>query len=771
MTFKRLFIQIALLVVAVGAVSAQANTNYQQPVAQLRYFAPSDSIEIITAEGLTVSGNDIYPGYEVGLGSIVKTLDGIAELQLQPNGSIIKLAENTEFKVEALQNRDGSEANLFTLYTGKMRAIAARAEQSAYSIQTPSTVCGVRGTDFSMHASQGESDAVFVRQGSVTFSKVATGESLVLNAGQYADAFSGSFQPANISQSRYNSLFSGLSDFNFLNPGEVPGHNASEGVDVGSLPAQEEIVALGDEETDDDSPAADVTTPVGGDDALATADNDDDDAEATGTQEVPSEEDAIMAFLGDVLGMEIGAVVIGGKTYSKAVLSPTLKFGDFEMALYLPVIYKNNLFDPQDWYKPNGNDEWSFGRDQGDDPVDITMDALNDIVLKIKYLQYGEAGMDDFYFGVGSLPAMTIGHGSLMKDFANDIEFPAVRNIGINAGYKFDPIGVEFVADHIADPEVIGGRFYFNPTLGGYKGFAVGVSSIVDLYPARVLPSYREPFVGNPLFLTAGLDFEFFKINTDLFSSLIYTDLSLMAPYFREDASVYGISSGLATEAIIGSDWIPRNYGVNAGVMGNIFAFNYVFEFRYFNGTYRPSFFDSRYQRVRGDYVVETLRYLQNSEADEYKKHILGLFGSAEMDIFGYALFEAGYMWPWEFGPDGIDISEKDELNLKLSIPEDVVPVINVSGSISYDRTYFAPTLMGAAKDSINQGEIQELDLFDQYTSLSGEMVYAFSENFDLALIVATVTARNAETGAVQYNEDGSLKIIPTYSIETRVSF
>ena len=66
----------------------------------------------------------------------------------------------------------------------------------------------------------------------------------------------------------------------------------------------------------------------------------------------------------DFLGMEIGSITIDGKTYSKVLLQPEFAIGDLQLSLYLPVVYETDLFNPDDWHHPAGNDEWSFGTDQ-----------------------------------------------------------------------------------------------------------------------------------------------------------------------------------------------------------------------------------------------------------------------------------------------------------------------------------------------------------------------------------------------------------------------
>ena len=52
------------------------------------------------------------------------------------------------------------------------------------------------------------------------------------------------------------------------------------------------------------------------------------------------------------LGFEIGSVTIDGETYAKAVMQPQFEIGKFRAGLYLPVIYQDNLFDPDSMVPP-----------------------------------------------------------------------------------------------------------------------------------------------------------------------------------------------------------------------------------------------------------------------------------------------------------------------------------------------------------------------------------------------------------------------------------
>ena len=112
---KKLTFILILLFLPAAVFFAQSGDG---PVAILEYFDNPDGVFVITAEG-----EDLFPEYGMDLypGDKIKTTDSVAEIRLDPNGSLIKLATTTDFVIDTLQNRGGAEANTFSLLTGKLK--------------------------------------------------------------------------------------------------------------------------------------------------------------------------------------------------------------------------------------------------------------------------------------------------------------------------------------------------------------------------------------------------------------------------------------------------------------------------------------------------------------------------------------------------------------------------------------------------------------------------------------------------------------------------
>ena len=727
---KRILIILLILSIFPLFVFAQ---DSEKPIAVLEYYDDEMEIEIIDPTGYPV--DFLEYGMELEIGSTINTSGSTAEIRLDPNGSIVKLSYNTSFKIESLQGQN-SDANEFELLAGKLRTIAARSGLGEnYSIKTSSAVCGIRGTDLGREFIEGVLDTTFVSLGEAEFTSLLSGETISLTSGMLGNALSDVFEAITLTAEEMADQFKDLS-FVQLDEALVPGHAVEP---VEETPEQEPV-----EETPEEPEA--VAPPV----VLEDPPAEDPPAEEPAAPEVPAAPPGpLEKFLKDILGMEIGTITIGGVTYSKAVLQPTFTIGQLKMALYLPLIYSTNMFDPDDWYKPRGNDEWSFGTDEEHETImEKVQDALSDIFLKIKFLQFADI-RDPFFFKLGNIEDMTVGHGILMNNYSNNTDFPAVRKLGINMGLDLGGFGFEALLNDVTQPDIFGTRLYIRPFAESFP-MALGLSAIADINPYAELPSDTTfGDYGKPIFINAAFDIDFPFFETDLFSMVLFADTAAMVPYFQSDVSDTNITMGLKTEAVIADDSI-KNFGIAAGLFGNIFMVDWKLEYRYYNGTFKPAFFDSVYDRIRGTYVENIISYLDAPEADT-TAYTMGIFGQAGVNILDMVTFELGYMWPWTIDESGaVTTSEDDFLHVEIVVLPDTIPVVPISGSISYDRSKFIPTLL-------KEGTGAELSLFDKYTVVKGEFSYPVAPMLDIAVIVTTTMVDDV--------------VSPSFGIESRVHF
>jgi hypothetical protein len=697
----------------VAAAGAKASGS-PAATATLEYFEDaSGEFKVVTADGIEFPSAELDFGWPIPVGGTLVTFDNdYAEIRLAPSGTIVRISENTNFQIEALQGTAGAAKNVFSMAVGKFRAMAGKAKGAPmYSFKGPSAVCGVRGTDLGMLVVPGEKEIAFVLDGVVDYTNAA-GQSLALGAGQMADALSGLFESLQIPPDMMNELLQDLQFQKVSPPQEVV--ETAEGEAVEAETAAEPDAA---------PPAAEA-------------------------KEGP------LAKLLQLLGVEIGSVTLGGETYAKAIIQPRLALGKLKLALYLPIIYQSNMFDPNDWYRPEGNDEWSFGCDQ-DGWDQVALDILDDLLLKIRYIEYGEQ-RDPFFFKVGNIQGVNLGHGLIMRDYRNDTDFPAVRRTGLNLGGHGKKSGFELLANDLADPEILAARLYYRP-MGESFPMALGVSAVTDLNPGAFYQEFPDPLYakyGRPIFLNAGLDLDLPIVDRDLLRIVLFSDVAAMMPYFRESVpnTTPEVEAGFALDAVWDEDGQRlRNWGFSTGVLGNIAILDYRLEYRYSTGRFRTAFYNALYERLRGEYVRELVQYLQDPANPVYDVKQMGIYGEAGFAIGKLFSLQIGYEWPWYVDDTGDGDMPDDYFLLRAALLKEL-PVVRVRGSLSYERVRMIPTLLGEGS----------LTLFDENTVLTGELTYPISPIINLAVLVTTTAVKD---------EYGDLEPFTSVSVLTRVNY
>ena len=142
------------------------------------------------------------------------------------------------------------------------------------------------------------------------------------------------------------------------------------------------------------------------------------------------------------MGLGIGSVTLNGKRYNQISLRPEFSIGKLGIGLdmYVYLDEKGNIREG-DW------------------------DEFSDYLKKIYYIRWGNPN-DSLYARAGALEDVTMGYGILMDGYANTIQYPQVRNVGIHAGMKFPKFSWEaFVADinELDNPGLLGLRSTLTP--------------------------------------------------------------------------------------------------------------------------------------------------------------------------------------------------------------------------------------------------------------------------------------------------------------------
>ena len=365
---------------------------------------------------------------------------------------------------------------------------------------------------------------------------------------------------------------------------------------------------------------------------------------------------------------------------------------------------------------------------------------------------------------------MTLAHGLIMNGYSNNSDFPVVRRVGIDIGFNTDFFGMEAIANDLIVPEIFGGRISVRP-FGPKVPLSLGVSGIADINPRSTVD--EDSTQPNPYIVAGGVDLDYPIIASDALNLLVYADAAAMVPYFQE-TTVIGtspntktINQGFQIDTVLTAENELKNFGVAAGAMGNVAIYDWRLEARYFNGTFRPGYFDKTYDRMRYTYVEDLLTYMINPNAEEYSGFIIGVFGYGGLTIPGIFTLDSGYMWPWDIRDNEVIISEEDTFFIRAMLDRSVIPYADMELSFTFDRRRLITPFFA---EEYPTPEINSFTDFLGYLVNSDTVIQAKAKKGlgDLLDIIFTykVTLQRDQTGNLVL-VDGVPQIESTTSLET----
>jgi len=719
---KRLIFFVLCFFLLAGFANAQATDTKKTTYVTLEYYDDPSQVKILDQKGFLEQS--LYFGIILEPGNTIKTQKSSAELRLVPNGTIFKMGPDTEISIQSLRGVQNATDNHFTVTKGKLRVVAAKMLKPAYTIQTVAGQASVAiGSDFGFDVQPGVSDRLFVRDGQVDFSNTDLQNGLFVKSGQGADALSQDFTVATLSAKELGAFFKDM-EFQVLNPADVPGENNS-----------------GVTSTSDATPSAKEPKKE-----VASTDKD-------GTPQWVKD-------LRNAIGVEAGALSLNGETYGKLVLKPKINTGKIKMGFYIPFIFKDSIFSPTNYYHPYGNDEWSFGSDQGGDSVGVLTDVGRDIALKIQYLEIGDS-KDPVYIKAGEFPSMTLGHGFLLNEYANDADFPSVRRLGAQIGINTGTESIQGLVSDLLYPEVFGLQLMSRPVPTLKAG--VGFSVVADIKPSSVVSTdtsilqnqMENAFLKatDPIITLFSADLDIPLVSGDALSFGLFGDVGGLIPYIRNESQ--GYSSGFRYDAFVDPlSFNLRNFGWMAGFEGKAYILNYRVDFRYTKGAFQVGYVDQSYDRTRASKAIEVLKSMSNmDDSDLYQYAKMGVNGSGVINFYNFIDINAGYFFPWETGTPSITLSNPDSFVIGFSFRKNVLPY-GVAASFEYSRTHF--------KELLNNGSTYKF--LDEFAVLRANLTVPVGEFFKLRANVGSSIKRTT-SGEIDVRS-GSPVIYPIIGIE-----
>lgn len=589
---------------------------------------------------------------------------GFAVVIYMDDKSIIKIRENTEF-----QFVDSPSTRTIEIEQGTIFNKVTPNKDKSFRVETPVSVASVKGTDFAVVSDPAGIDQFFCQEGNFDVYNSVSGQMVNVQPGQQAI----SNAMGTLAQQPFN-------------PGDYPAEPDAGAEMLEEEPAEEEAAeeTPAEENVEETQPETQVEeTP-----AEPEAEPETEQApQAQPTQPAPpqktAEETPSTPESPFNMGLGVGSVTIDGILYNQLALRPEFSFGKLGIGLDL-VVYIDN----------EGNvrtNEWDVKKDP------------SVIIDKILYVRWGEK-QDPFWVKFGSLDNVTLGYGGLLMGYSNMMEFPSVRQMGINFGVNAGNIGSEIFMSNLKDFQRGGTLLGLRGTYKVSKKFplTVGANFVMDVNQFSGLkdddddsyPNIFDDFADDKKLWNdtdgdgipdphSGLDSVKWDIDADgdnIYDPLDDDLLLKQTPFSIEKnkASVMGYALDLGypvfSNKFISLDvytefnflnipgvgdstdffYRPARNGSSFSVPGvrmSLFKFlNVNFEFRIKSGFYVPQFFDQSYDisRVNPIYSnegtsVNTKDMQLVADGAMTDESLKGYFGSLSADVFGFASLMGSY--------------------------------------------------------------------------------------------------------------------------------
>ncbi len=314
------------------------------------------------------------------------------------------------------------------------------------------------------------------------------------------------------------------------------------------------------------------------------------------------------------MAVQAGYGLLGEDYFINLAVGAELNLDPVMLGLQLPLRIRvvDNAPESKEWYR---EEDW---------------DEVSDWTRILRYIQYGKPA-DPVYVRLGELAASTIGHGTILNRYYNNLDADHYYT-GLATNLNMDVWGSQFLVNNIMGWNLVGMRGYVKPLAMALpdlhpvpKSLRTGVSFISDFrapWSIALDEQGRPAFDGenNLKYEERSAWFLGFDLAIDVFSSKIavitpYTDLN----FFRD----------------VGVGW---HLGILTALKALSSEFTIKLEYRAVGAGYSPAYFNSLYELEKVSFLPlanfepsPKLKYF--SEADLETQH--GMYGELYVNILG----------------------------------------------------------------------------------------------------------------------------------------
>jgi hypothetical protein len=509
-----------------GYAQGTAGTNaadQQAVVVPAQVQAVEGVVNVLDEE---MEWSSVQKGAKISEGSQI-TVGSASKAVIKIGDNVVTLTEGALINLKSISNEC-----LLKLWQGKITAkVKKLKDNKSFKVQTPVAVCAVRGTEFDVQVAGNNATTLKTHKGLVAFTDSATGIAILVK----------------------------------------PGYQAV--IEPGSKPQLSPIQSKIDTDVQEDAGVEEAEQAVvrGAKHAAMQVADDQQDTEKTEKKKKKKKKKQ-SASKSSGVGLDMngsfGADVLvdsdnpeNKQIYYNLSLLPEISFWKIGVGLDISL-----YFDEEGNIREDDWDDW------------------NDVASKIWYVRYGQKE-DSLYALIGGIRNYSLGHGFILNNYTNMLEYPSVRNIGFVGRVNFTKMGFETIISNIDSYPLVGGRFFYRPLATSgmplIKNLTFGVTGVTDQNPDMM------DSTGGDEITYYGADCELPLVDKFTIKSMAYVDYAsyqLGSSYNNVDDPGYGTACGLG---------------------GSVFEkFKYSFEYRKLDNNFVPRYFDTFYEVDRSSKAV-----------------------------------------------------------------------------------------------------------------------------------------------------------------------
>ena len=289
-----------------------------------------------------------------------------------------------------------------------------------------------------------------------------------------------------------------------------------------------------------------------------------------------------------------GLTFIGTSPYIQLQAQPDFSLGKVGIGLDLVVLYNPYATDTGTQFLAEDGESW---------------DSPSTWLRLIRYVSYAQP-YDPFYFRLGELDYLTIGHGSIMSGYSNYDR----RGLQVNLRKSNNRYGVKTVINDLGHPIIFGGRLFYRPFLRPENNNFLTRFELGGTYLTDIDPNSQED--GEDPLTALGVDAGFPLIERSTFRLDLYNDFAVLNTLTKEpedrsekpeellemEPTEQEPTRRLESVPIGGETATATTEFAWGNAVGVGFAtpkVSFKFEYRVFGEGYIPSIFDYTYESAK----------------------------------------------------------------------------------------------------------------------------------------------------------------------------